>query len=168
MWTTRTAAPSPPTKAAFNSPEGVAILEMWKKLYDQGILGNYGRTTVDTRNAFVAGKTAMIIESTATVRSLLDQSAGKFELGTGFLPRPNEDAYQKSGTIIGGASVWIINSRPAVEQQCAWEYIKFISGGKQQAYWQSMSGYYPVRKSGYNDPVSVGMARQVPAVPDRH
>jgi sn-glycerol 3-phosphate transport system substrate-binding protein len=145
----------PATKAVFNGPEGVAILEMWKKLYDQGILGNYGRTTVDTRNAFVAGKTAMIIESTATVKSLLDQSAGKFVLGTGFLPRPNEAAYQKSGTIIGGASVWITNSRPAAEQQCAWEYIKFISGAKQQAYWQSMSGYYPIRKSGYNDPVSV-------------
>ena len=129
----------PATKAAFNSPEGVAILEMWKKLYDQG-MGNDGRTTVDTRNVFVAQKAAMIIESTATVKGLLDQSAGKFELGTGFLPRPNEDAFKKSGTIIGGASVWIMKDRPAAEQQCVWEYIKFISGAKQQAYWQSMSG----------------------------
>ena len=152
----------PATKAAFNSPEGVAILEMWKKLYDQGILGNYGRTTVDTRNAFIAQKAAMIIESTATVKGLLDQSAGKFELGTGFLPRPNEDAFKKSGTIIGGASVWIMKDRPAAEQQCAWEYIKFISGAKQQAYWQSMSGYYPIRKAGYNDPVSVEWRTKYP------
>jgi sn-glycerol 3-phosphate transport system substrate-binding protein len=144
----------PATKATFNSPEGVAILEWWKKLYDAGILGNYGRTTVDTRNAFLAQKTAMIIESTATVRGLLDGAAGKFELGTAFLPRPNEDAYKKSGTIIGGASVWIIKERPAAEQQCAWEYVKFISGAKQQAYWQSMSGYYPIRKAGYDDPIS--------------
>ena len=55
----------------------------------------------------------MIIESTATLRGLIDGSKGKFELGTGFLPRPNEDAYKKSGTIIGGASIWIINDRPA-------------------------------------------------------
>jgi sn-glycerol 3-phosphate transport system substrate-binding protein len=152
----------PATKAVFNSPEGVAILDWWKKLYDQGILGNYGRTTVDTRNAFIAQKAAMIIESTATVKSLLDQSAGKFELGTGFLPRPNEDAFKKSGTIIGGASVWILKDRPAAEQQCAWEYIKFISGAKQQAYWQSMSGYYPIRKAGYDDPVSVEWRTKYP------
>jgi sn-glycerol 3-phosphate transport system substrate-binding protein len=152
----------PATKAVFNSPEGVAILDWWKKLYDQGILGNYGRTTVDTRNAFIAQKTAMIIESTATVRSLLEGSTGKFELGTGFLPRPNEDAFKKSGTIIGGASVWILKDRPAAEQQCAWEYIKFISGAKQQAYWQSMSGYYPIRKAGYDDPVSVEWRTKYP------
>ena len=123
---------------------------------------------MDTRNAFLAGQTAMIIESTATLRGLIDSSQGKFELGTGFLPRPNEDAFKKSGTIIGGASVWILNGRPAAEQQCAWEFIKFISGAQQQAYWHTMSGYYPIRKAAYDEPLGQGLARQVPAVPDRH
>ena len=54
-------------------------------------------------------QTAMIIESTATLRGMIDSSQGKFEIGTAFLPRPNEEAYNKSGTIIGGASVWILN-----------------------------------------------------------
>ncbi|HEX9117753.1 MAG TPA: extracellular solute-binding protein, partial [Anaerolineae bacterium] len=93
----------------------------------------------------------MIIESTATLRSLIDGSKGKFELGTGFLPRPTEDAYGKYGTIIGGASNWILNTRPAAEQQCAWEFLKFLSAAPQQAYWHTSTGYYPIRKSAYNE-----------------
>ena len=144
---------APATKAVFNSPEGVAVLEWWKKMADEGMMGNLGRKTVDTRNAFMAGQTAMIIESTATLRGMIDSSQGKFEIGTAFLPRPNEEAYDKSGTIIGGASVWILNGRPEAEQQCAWEFVKFISAPAQQAYWHTMSGYYPIRKAAYEEPL---------------
>jgi len=142
---------APATAAAFNSPEGVAILEWWKGLYDEGVMGNLGRKTVDVRNAFMAQQTGMIIESTATLRGMIDTAEGKFEIGTAFLPRPNEEAYEKSGTIIGGASVWILKDRPAEEQACAWEFIKFLAAPPQQAYWHTMSGYYPIRKAAYDE-----------------
>ncbi len=150
------------TKAVFNSPEGVAVVNWWKKMYDDGVLGNFGRNTTDTRNAFIAGKTAMIVESTATLRSLLDASKGKFELGTGFYPRPNEDAFQKSGTIIGGASLWIPNARPQPEQQCAWELVKFLASPKEQAYWHTQSGYYPIRKAAYDEQLDKDWRAQYP------
>jgi sn-glycerol 3-phosphate transport system substrate-binding protein len=141
------------TKAVFNSPEGVRILEWWKSMYDEGILGNYGRATSETRNAFSAQNTAMIIESTATLRGLLDASKDKFELGTGFLPRPNEEAFKTSGTIIGGASLWILKDRPPAEQQCAWELVKHLVSPKMQAFWHINSGYYPIHKRGYDEPM---------------
>jgi len=143
------------TKATFNSPEGVAILDWWKSMYDEGILANYGRTTVDTRSAFNAGQTAMILESTAALRGLMDSTKGKFEIGTAFLPRPNEAAYDISGTVIGGASVWIVKDRPVEEQECAWEFIKFLASPEKQAYWQTMSGYFPIRKAAYENQLSV-------------
>lgn len=139
------------SKATFNSPEGVAVFDWWKKMYDEGILANYGRKTVDTRNAFLAGQTAMFIDSTAVLRGMIDGAKGKFAVGTGFLPRPNEDAYNKSATIIGGASLWIINNRPQAEQDCAWEFIKYQAAPAQQAYWHTMSGYFPIRKAAYNE-----------------
>jgi len=141
------------TKAVFNSPEGVNVLTAWKNMVDAGIMGNLGRKTVDVRNAFIAQQCAMIIESTAALRGLLDASQGKFEIGTAFLPRPNEEAYKKAGTVIGGASVWILKDRPKAEQQGAWEFVKFISSAPQQAYWHTMSGYYPIRKAGYEQPL---------------
>jgi sn-glycerol 3-phosphate transport system substrate-binding protein len=139
------------TKAIFNSPEGLATMNWWKSMVDEGIVSNLGRATVDSRNAFLAGQAAMILESTAQVRGLLNGSTGKFQLGTAFLPRPNEAAYQKSGTIIGGASLWIISNRPQPEQDCAWEFIKFQSSPPEQAYWHTQTGYYPIRKAAYNE-----------------
>lgn len=141
------------TAATFNSPEGLNIVTWWKKMYDEGVEGNYGRNTTDTRNAFVAGKTAMIVESTAALRSLLDATQGKFELGTGFYPRPNEDAYTKYGTVIGGASLWILNGRPPAEQDCGWQLVKFMSSPAEQAYWHINTGYYPTNKAGYDQQV---------------
>ena len=91
------------TAAAFNSPEGIKILTWWKALADDGSLGNFGRATADTQKAFDAMQTAMIIESTAGLRSRLTAAQGKFELGTGFLPRANEADYAKFGTIIRAA-----------------------------------------------------------------
>ncbi len=150
------------TKAIFNGPEGLAIMNWWKSMYDEGILANTGRPTVNSRNAFLAGQTAMIFEFTAQVRALLDGSKGKFELGTAFFPRPNEDAYNKSGTIIGGASLWIINNRPQAEQDCAWEFIKYQSQPAQQAYWHTATGYYPIRKAAYNEQVDKDWVAKYP------
>jgi sn-glycerol 3-phosphate transport system substrate-binding protein len=138
------------TKATFNSPEGVKILQWWKEGFDAGVFGNFGRPTADTQKAFDAQQTAMMIESTAGLRARLNAAQGKFELGTGFLPRPDEAAYTKSGTIIGGASVYVMKDRPEKEQTCAWEYVKFVTSPQIQAYWHTASGYYPVRKAYYN------------------
>jgi len=151
------------TEATFNSPEGVAIFDWWKKMVDEGILANYGRKTVDTRNAFIAGQTAMFIDSTAVLRGVMDSVAGKFEVGTAYLPRPNEAAYETAGTIIGGGSLWIINNRPQAEQDCAWEFIKYQASPAQQSYWQTMSGYFPIRKAAYDEQLTKDWVAKYPA-----
>jgi len=142
------------TEATFNSPEGVAILDWWKGMYDEGIMGNYGRVNADVRTAFYAGQTAMFIDSTAVLRGAIDTIGGKFEVGTAYLPRPNEAAFNTSGTIIGGGSLWIISDRPQEEQNCAWEFIKFQTSPEQQAYWHTMSGYFPIRVTAYDVPLA--------------
>ena len=142
------------TKATFNSPEGVAVMEWWKSMWDEGIMGNYGRKNADVRTAFIAEQTAMFVDSTAVLRGIIDGVGGKFEIGTAFLPRPNEEAYSKFGTIIGGASLWIINNRPDEEQACGWEFIKFQASAPQQAYWHTMSGYFPIVKAAYEEPLA--------------
>ena len=151
------------TEATFNSPEGVAIFDWWKRMVDEGILANYGRKTVDTRNAFIAGQTAMFIDSTAVLRGVMDSVAGKFEVGTAYLPRPNEAAYETAGTIIGGGSLWIINNRPQEEQDCAWEFIKYQASPAQQSYWQTMSGYFPIRKAAYDEQLTKDWVAKYPA-----
>ncbi len=150
------------TEATFNNDTAVALLEWWKGMIDEGISQNLGRSTTDTKKAFDAATIAMTLDSTAALRDRVDAAAGKFELGVGFLPRQNEEDYQKSGTIIGGGSLWILNGRPQEEQEAAWEFVKFMVSPDQQAYWHIHTGYYPVHKRGYDHPDDVAWREKYP------
>lgn len=150
------------TEATFNGPEGVAILEWWNSMYAEDLMGKYGRKNVDVRTAFYAQQTAMFMDSTAAVRSAIDAAGSKFEVGTAFIPRPNEEAFKSWGTVIGGGSLWILNSSTAEQQACAWEFIKYQAAPARQAYWHTMSGYFPIRPAAYQDPLAIEWQSKYP------
>ncbi len=153
------------TKAVFNGPEGVNAVKFWKDGMDAGVYQQFGRAPAGTDAvvaAFNSGQVAMYIESTARLRAHITAATGKFELGTAFIPRPDEAAYTKSGTIIGGAAVYIMKDRPQAEQDCAWQFVKFITTPDIQAYWHTQSGYYPLRKASYDVPLDKQWVTQYP------
>lgn len=142
-----------PTATVFNrGEEGPRILEWWARMVKAGIATNPGRPTAASQRAFAAGQTAMTFDSTAVLRSLLTQAGGQFEIGTGYFPKPASAV--EGGSIVGGASVWILKNRPAAEQQAAWEFVKFISAPPQQAAWYAGTGYFPIRRDAYRDPLA--------------
>lgn len=133
-----------------NNGGGLKIVKAWKDLYDQGLLGNFGRKTADTQQAFIAGKTAMFIDSTAGLSAVLSGVNGKFEVGTAFLPKINKD--DKGGVSIGGASLWIMNKDDEAKQKAAFEFTKFMVSPEQQVYWNEQTGYFPVTTKAYDLP----------------
>lgn len=138
------------TAAAFNSPQGEKILNWWSAMVKDGVAANMGRKTADTQKAFISGQTAMTIDSTGVLVDVLDGVNGKFDVGTGFMPRPANS--QGGGVIIGGASLWMLSGHSEAEEKAAWEFIKFMTAPKQQAFWHIKTGYFPVVKSAYDDP----------------
>jgi len=138
------------TAVVFNDEAGQNILNWWKKLVDEGLAGNFGRNYDDTVNAFTAGRTAMFIASTASLKQVLDGVGNKFEVGTGFLPALNNN--KDGGVIIGGASLWILNTRSEEYQNAAWEFIKYMVSPEQQLFWHQNTGYFPVTKAVYEMP----------------
>lgn len=131
-----------------NNGGGLKVVNTWKNLYDQGLLGNFGRKTADTQNAFVAGKTAMFIDSTASLNDVLKGVDGKFEVGTAFLPKINKD--DKGGISIGGGSLWILNKDDETKQKAAFEFTKFMVSPEEQVYWNEKTGYFPVTTKAYD------------------
>jgi sn-glycerol 3-phosphate transport system substrate-binding protein len=130
---------------------GLAFLNEWKKLVDSGDDGNFGRNEDDTENAFIAGKTAMYIESTADLTSDLSAIGGRFDLGTA--PLPSFDGTENGGVSIGGASLWIMNNKDTAKQKAAFEFIKYMVSPEEQAYWNTQTGYFPVTKKAYDQQV---------------
>lgn len=136
------------TASQLNSDAGVKTLTWWKDLVDSKAAINLGRKTDDTKKAFAAGQVAMVLDSTASLRGIVNAVGGKFEVGTGFLPKPSDA--KEGGVIVGGASNWILNNKSEAEQKAAWEFIKFLSAPEQQANFHVNTGYFPITKKAYD------------------
>ncbi|MNF95156.1 sn-glycerol-3-phosphate-binding periplasmic protein UgpB precursor [compost metagenome] len=139
------------TESLLNQPTGVNTLTWWKSLIDEKLAVNLGRDTADTKKAFLAGQIGMTIDSTAGLRGIVDAAQGQFEVGTGFLPKA-ADASQ-GGVVVGGASLWILNNKPAEEQKAAWNFIKYLTQPSVQAQWHVNTGYFPITTKAYDEAV---------------
>jgi sn-glycerol 3-phosphate transport system substrate-binding protein len=133
------------TKVLFDGPVGVNIVKWWTDLEKDKIFLNTGRGWSNHRKAFISGQAAMMISSTSDVTQMTDAFNQKgWDLGTGFLPRP--DAVPRQGVIIGGGTLWLTKDHPQEELKAAWEFLKWMSMPRQQVTWHKGTGYFPIRK----------------------
>ncbi|QAY68449.1 ABC transporter substrate-binding protein [Paenibacillus protaetiae] len=135
------------TESLVNSDAAVNTLKWWKDLIDSKAAINLGRKTDDTKKAFLAGQIGMTLDSTASLRGIVDGAGSNFEVGTAFLPKAS--ASDQGGVVVGGASLWILNNKPEAEQKAAWEFIKFLAQPESQAYWHISTGYFPITTKAY-------------------
>lgn len=132
-------------KVLFDGPAGVRIVKWWTELEKDKIYLNAGRGWSNHHKAFISGQAAMMISSTSDVTQMTKAFNKKgWELGTGFLPRPDDVARQ--GLIIGGGTLWMTKGHPKEELEAAWEFLKWMSMPEQQVTWHKGTGYFPIRK----------------------
>ncbi|MDD7390460.1 MAG: extracellular solute-binding protein, partial [Lachnospiraceae bacterium] len=130
---------------------GLQILEAWKKLYDEGIAPNVGRGSDAGLADFSSGKAAMTLGSTASLKQILEDVNGKFEVGTAYFPATGDD--DKGGVSIGGASLWALENGDEKKAAATWEFMKFLVSAESQAYWNAQTGYFPVTPDAYEEEV---------------
>ena len=152
---------SPATKAVFNGPEGVNFINWWNDMLKGGTAVNLGNNGNDVDAAFAAGKVAMVMDSTAALKGILNMVGSKFQVGTGFMPHPASNP-NAAGTIIGGASLWILNGHPTATQAAAWDFIKYLMAPEQEAYFHINTGYYPPSKAAYDVQSDKDWVKQYP------
>ncbi|CAN7641317.1 ABC transporter substrate-binding protein [Paenibacillus sp. LjRoot153] len=139
------------TESMVNNEAGVKTLTWWKEMVDSKTSANLGRKTDDTKKAFLAGQIAMTLDSTASLRGIVSGAEGKFQVGTGPLPKPSDA--KDGGVVVGGASLYILNNKSEAEQQGAWEFIKFLTTPQTQAWWNVNTGYFPITKKAYDEQI---------------
>ncbi|MFZ2443777.1 MAG: extracellular solute-binding protein, partial [Ilumatobacteraceae bacterium] len=49
------------------------------------------------------------------------------------------------GALIGGASLWPVDSGDDVRTAATWDFITYLVGAQQQSQWAAATGYIPVR-----------------------
>jgi sn-glycerol 3-phosphate transport system substrate-binding protein len=130
---------------------GLNVLTAWKDLYDKGYAPNVGRGDDNGIADFSAGKSAMTLGSTASLKQILQDVDGKFEVGTAYFPSVTSDT--EGGVSIGGGSLWALNNNDDVKKAATWKFIEFLVSAESQAYWNAQTGYFPVTTEAANEQV---------------
>ncbi|WP_410513101.1 ABC transporter substrate-binding protein [Paenibacillus sp. BR2-3] len=131
--------------AAFNSPEGVAPVEFWKKMSSEGLIkmpvGDEAGATAD--KDWANQMSAFKFGSTAGVTGSMEIAKGNgFELETAFMP-----ANVSYGVPTGGAQLVMTSKSSDGEKEAAWEFIKWMTTKENTIYQHKYVGYLPTRLS---------------------
>ena len=118
------------------------ILTVWKDLNNKGFAPIVGKGGDAGLADFSAGKSAITLGSTASLKQILQDVNGKFEVGTAYFPKVSSS--DEGGVSIGGASLWALDNQDPKKLRATWEFIKFLISPESQAYWNAQTGYFPV------------------------
>lgn len=137
------------TEALFNGVEGKHVFDFLKTMNDAGTLGNFGKNWDDIRTAFVSGKVAMYLDSSAGISNIVENAP--FEVGAAYIPYSEEA--DRNGVIIGGASLWMMNGISEEQQNGAWDFMKYLQTPEVQAEWHVGTGYFAINPAAYDLPI---------------
>ena len=140
------------TAVAFDENGAAAnILNEWKNLYDLGYASNVGKGGDAGLADFSAGKSAITLGSTASLKQILQDVDGKFEVGTAYFPKVKST--DEGGVSIGGASLWALDNNDPKKLRATWEFVKFLISPESQAFWNAETGYFPVNVDAHDEDV---------------
>lgn len=135
------------TEFTFNNDAVVNLIQRIADMGKEGLFG-YGGRRGDSRGMFVNGETALWINSSAYYGGF-KKDITDFEFGQTMLPLDTAVADAPQNSIIGGATLWVLNGHDDKEYKCTAEFFQFLSGAEQQAYWHQQTGYVPITTAAY-------------------
>lgn len=127
------------------------ILTEWQKLNQDGYAPIVGKGGDAGLADFSAGKSAITLGSTASLKQILQDVNGKFEVGTAYFPKIKSS--DEGGVSIGGASLWALQNNDPKKLRATWEFVKFLISPESQAYWNEQTGYFPVTTKAQDEQV---------------
>jgi sn-glycerol 3-phosphate transport system substrate-binding protein len=131
-------------------------IQRWIK---EGLYGYMGRKWTGAHEAFYAGKTVILLESSAGYGGISQHA--KFEFGAGFLPHEVANPSPRN-SFIGGAGLFVMKGLSDAEYNGAAAFFKFLSSPEKQFDWHQNSGYVPITLDAYELAKSSGYYETYP------
>ena len=126
----------------FNDAPRVKFIQMladWSKDKTFVYGGREGKSTA----LFTAGDCAFHIASSATA-SAIDKALGTDKFGIAMMPYSPDVAPKPQNSIIGGATLWVLQGKPKAEYIGVAKFLTFLASAPVQAKWHQETGYVPV------------------------
>ncbi len=134
------------TRLAFNTPLHVRHIENLANMAKSGLFVYKGRNNAADAT-FVSGECAMATGSSALYGSVTRN--GKFAYGIGTLPYYPDVPGAPQNTVIGGASLWVMNGKKPEEYKAVAAFFDFLSKPDVAAKSHQRTGYLPVTKASF-------------------
>lgn len=130
------------TEFAFNSDLHVQHIGKMAEWQQSGIF-SYGGQRSDSAPKFYSGECAMYMNSSASYSGVKSNVEG-FEFGVSQLPYWEGAISNPQNTIIGGASLWVLQGHESKEYEAVAEFFNYLSSAEVQADWHQFTGYLPI------------------------
>jgi sn-glycerol 3-phosphate transport system substrate-binding protein len=133
-------------RLAFHTPLHVRHIENLANMAKSGLFVYKGRDNAADAT-FVSGECAMMTGSSALYGSVVRN--GKFAYGIGTLPYYPDVPGAPQNTIIGGASLWVMNGKKPEEYKAVAAFLNYLSQPEVAAKSHQRTGYLPVTKASF-------------------
>ena len=136
-------------KLEVNGPVQVKHWGNLKKWADEGLYKYAGPIGGDNAPPmFYSQECAMMMNSSGS-RAAVVANSKDFDLGFGMLPYYDDVEGAPQNSIIGGATLWVLQGRDAEEYKGVAKFFNYLSSPEVQADWHQFSGYLPITTAAY-------------------
>lgn len=123
------------------SPDARAAITTVSDLYTGGSGLDTGLKGGDASNAFIAGKVAMLLNSSGAAGVIRGAAPFQYQV----LPYPTSGDPESSGPVIGGAALWVSKEgHTDAEQVASWRFISYLLSAAVQERFTQATGFAPV------------------------
>ena len=154
------------TELVFNQnavvPRHIANMAEWQ----QSKIFDYGGRTNEAAPKFYTQDCVMFTKSSAGYGGMTT-NVKDFEFGTGMLPYYDDVAGAPQNSIIGGASLWVLQGKAAEEYQGVARFFTYLSSPEVQADWHQATGYLPITTAAYELSKAQGFYEKHPGTTPR-
>ncbi|MCY4590960.1 MAG: sn-glycerol-3-phosphate ABC transporter substrate-binding protein UgpB [Alphaproteobacteria bacterium] len=148
------------TEFTFNSADHVkhiGQLAEWQK----SKVFDYGGRRSESAPKFYGQECVMYMNSSAAYAGV-KANAKDFEFGVTALPHWADVGSAPQNTIIGGATLWVLQGHDAEDYKAAAKFFSYLSSAEVQADWHQFTGYLPITTAAYELTASQGFYEKNP------
>ncbi len=144
----------------FNDQPRIKLIQMmadWTK--DKTFV--YGGREGKSDTLFNGGECAFRIGSSGSAAGA-DKALGQDKVGMGMMPYSPDVIAKPQNSIIGGATLWVLQGRPKDEYKGVAKFMTYLSSTPVQAKWHQDTGYVPITTAAAEATEKAGFYKKFP------
>jgi ABC-type glycerol-3-phosphate transport system substrate-binding protein len=136
-------------RVVLDSPAAINGLQFWQDLAVKYKIMPVVSSDAGWRTAFLSGRLAQYVDSSALLTDAVASAQGRFELGATFYPLFPGRAQR---SVVNSGALFMMFAPPGPRRTASVQFLEFITRPDIQGFWSKRTGYMPVVRDPLRDP----------------